>query len=1168
MLKSKLIRTVFILVLIVQKFISPVLAQVPAFQKYGAGYVGDLPKPHEFRNDAKLDGIDYQTGTLQISIPLYVIKSGTLELPLILQYNANGIREGQQGSIAGVGWEISVGGKIVHNVIGIADDGSNGMNTVTQPWENYPINTGSLNLDSYSNKQYAIDVNSSDKDGAHDTYNFELPNCSGAFISKNGQTYTYPYQPDVVVTNGGNTLSKNGINYNFIPGDIRSSMKRSFYTEVYPPDTPNYTLNWGAKEIISKDRNLSLISSQFRNDSITFSYQTFSSTIQSHLPILNAYAQITTSATLPMSKKVNKNFSTGAWTEEDMYLVKEPILYQNKTYYKQLTRIKYIYFEGGRAVFNYTDPQYKIIANITIEKKNINNNYELYQQIVFQPVTSTDSNVDFPFLQSVEHKDKDGNRISFYYFDYYHWERYSSKERSGIDRWGFYNGEKNNTIMIENPDSTLALTNKRHSPIYDKDGYTATQYIPNTSRESHYLYGQGVGVYRNRLNYARRSFNFDYAKSGTLQAVITPFGGVYKYVYEPHQFMHFMAPQSGNTYIPRIMHGGGFRIKEITVSDNLAEGGTVSMKKTFKYGTNGLLGSGIYDGMGAVSYPKNLLGATNVYPGSSGIRIGNRVQNLLLLSHSAGDLSLKGGSYACYAVVKEELYEKKDNVSYETTYDFFLPPQDEWQSSSVSTTLNIPTGDLSPGVSKAKFYHQPKSIRKYSGGSRQYIDFKYKEIKNPNNSGNNPLRSAFSSTTGVLAAPFMEGGYTYYFDENGDFKTDYWENVINFKDPYSSYVRGKDDPDLDFPGKYIVPLVNLLEYSNNYVATDEVTTHFSENSDFLRMDSVKYEYSSNNSHLNPVKILRLNGDNEWESTYIRYPLDQSNAIYSSGYYLAQKGLINTGFQQILTKKKVAQEFMFGGSFDKYALSSSGSIYLSEQVNFKPTFPIIYDANIFNTSNSSVLTSYSAKSVDNNANVLEYEINQAKKNSLIWGYNNKRIISSISNAGYSDVAYTGFEQIEKGNWAYQGSRVNNLGSMTGNYAYNLTTGTISKSNLNPSVTYHLIYWQKDGGTSSVSGGAVQGEIILLVKNGWKLKKNEIKGASVVTLTGTGLIDDIKIYPKDAEMSTYTFSDLEGIDSVTQPNGNFQHFNYDGAGRLRDIIDIDKNIRERYRYHLGF
>lgn len=67
-----------------------------------------------------------------------------------------------------------------------------------------------------------------------------------------------------------------------------------------------------------------------------------------------------------------------------------------------------------------------------------------------------------------------------------------------------------------------------------------------------------------------------------------------------------------------------------------------------------------------------------------------------------------------------------------------------------------------------------------------------------------------------------------------------------------------------------------------------------------------------------------------------------------------------------------------------------------------------------------------------------------------------------------------------------------------------------------------------------------------------------------MTLAGPVDDVRVFPVDALMTTYTYSPMVGKTSETDPSGKTKTFEYDGLGRLLRIRDQDGNILKQYDY----
>ncbi len=82
---------------------------VPSPTAASLGKFGDIP-------------VSLYTGIPDITIPLFVAKGRTLELPIALKYHAGGIRVEERGGWAGIGWALEAGGTITRTVRGVVDE--------------------------------------------------------------------------------------------------------------------------------------------------------------------------------------------------------------------------------------------------------------------------------------------------------------------------------------------------------------------------------------------------------------------------------------------------------------------------------------------------------------------------------------------------------------------------------------------------------------------------------------------------------------------------------------------------------------------------------------------------------------------------------------------------------------------------------------------------------------------------------------------------------------------------------------------------------------------------------------------------------------------------------------------------------------------------------------
>jgi len=202
--------------------------------------------------------------------------------------------------------------------------------------------------------------------------------------------------------------------------------------------------------------------------------------------------------------------------------------------------------------------------------------------------------------------------------------------------------------------------------------------------------------------------------------------------------------------------------------------------------------------------------------------------------------------------------------------------------------------------------------------------------------------------------------------------------------------------------------------------------------------------------------------------------------------------------------------------------------------------------------------------DTVGNLLEVKNDiSGQSNSMIMDYFNQFLIAKISNATYGDVAYTSFESDGSGNWNISSTLRNSSSAITGKYCFDISKGNISKSGLNTSLTYVVSYWSPPGNNIAVSGASNQQ--MIAQQNGWNLYTQTISSSSSVTISGTiGLIDELRLYPKDANMTTSTYEPMIGSTSASDANSTVNYYLYDNLNRLKVVKDKDLNVLKKYEY----
>ncbi len=188
--------------------------------------------------------------------------------------------------------------------------------------------------------------------------------------------------------------------------------------------------------------------------------------------------------------------------------------------------------------------------------------------------------------------------------------------------------------------------------------------------------------------------------------------------------------------------------------------------------------------------------------------------------------------------------------------------------------------------------------------------------------------------------------------------------------------------------------------------------------------------------------------------------------------------------------------------------------------------------------------------------------------VYYGYEYNGMYNNLValNASKSQVAFTSFETEEKGGWSFSGSRMQTPAAKTGRFCYNLSGGAISSSNI-PATTgrpYKVsFYARRLSGTGSWTFLGISETLTTQ----WKLIERELTSTSL-EIRGSGiLVDELRLFPTEAILHTYTYEPLVGMTSHTNERNYTQYFEYDAAGRLSTTRNDEGFILDFFEYNFS-
>jgi hypothetical protein len=294
--------------------------------------------------------------------------------------------------------------------------------------------------------------------------------------------------------------------------------------------------------------------------------------------------------------------------------------------------------------------------------------------------------------------------------------------------------------------------------------------------------------------------------------------------------------------------------------------------------------------------------------------------------------------------------------------------------------------------------------------------------------------------------------------------------------------------------------------------------------------SVQHFYPGDTDPDNPGNILGL--PQMWDKTDAHYK-------YYTEPVLKSKSYVNTTLQSY-----DLNNFAYNSATDQLLLSSTES---------------------HPTGNANKLTWNYA--YDSKANLIASSMQNDVITSYIWDYNNGLPIAKCENADAGSIAYTSFEADGTGSWSL-GSTLRTLAPGVTGSSYYALNSDISRSGMNSGLTYIVSYWTQNGSSytvpGTVTGYPLKGKTVTIDNVSWTYYEHKVSGQSTISINGSGYIDEVRLYPSSARMTTYTYRPLVGITSQCDLDNRVTYFEYDVFGRLARTRDMDKNIMKQYDY----
>lgn len=375
-------------------------------------------------------------------------------------------------------------------------------------------------------------------------------------------------------------------------------------------------------------------------------------------------------------------------------------------------------------------------------------------------------------------------------------------------------------------------------------------------------------------------------------------------------------------------------------------------------------------------------------------------------------------------------------------------------------------------------------------------------------------------------------------------------------DPYYHFVMARE-------GDIVMTKLPLL--SNWYKKTSEEEIVYTDAGNISTTNTYTYASVSGGSprYTVPVKIESQNSKGDQTRLNIYYPGDE-HPDYPN-LLMGPEQMWNPGnanFKSLLNEPLLKRR-MVDGNVQENLLST---------YQYDPGSNLVTLIQELHTNSSGNLLKKMFPVYDNKSRLIQLQV-QNSITSYIWGYNKQFTVANVKNAQESDVSYTSFETGEFNKFTVYGgtSQCTNVDKLTGEKAYNITAG-LSSGMLDPAKKYIISVWAKNGipeVTVTTSGGfsLALGTTFWSQKesvNGWTLLEYEFTGNSKIEMSGGGLIDELRIYPAVAQMSTTCYASDGRVTTICDARNQLTCYEYDNDGRLTFIRNAAGEILKKIEY----
>lgn len=374
---------------------------------------------------------------------------------------------------------------------------------------------------------------------------------------------------------------------------------------------------------------------------------------------------------------------------------------------------------------------------------------------------------------------------------------------------------------------------------------------------------------------------------------------------------------------------------------------------------------------------------------------------------------------------------------------------------------------------------------------------------------------------------------------------------------------------LTYPSYHILSDDNYLNGSTTKIYDTNDTTKYTSSSVSYAYDDTTHQQIAYTTHVDSKGNTHIS-NNKYAYNYLNSGTTTNNAVLDS---MISRHMFAEPVEKWDSLRNVATgvNAVTSAQLNLYALSGYNSAVIPSKIS---TLSVVQPITNFGhssvvsgslTGDSRYVQMISFDQYDASNNIIQYTPRNARPTSIIWDYLHGDPIAQVKNATYANLAYTSFEADGKGGWNYSGTPIFDPTAPTGSLVYPLSAGSVTSPSTNNINTYVLSYWSNNGPATVYYGAGYISGTSYRTANGWTYYEHLIPvGNSYATISGSTSIDELRLYPSVAQMTTYAYNP-SGVSAIADTKGAVNYFEYDYFGRLKNTKDWNGNIVKNYGYH---